>query len=72
MLGRLTPMEPVRAILVNFVVPLVGFKVFLLLRERMLEKTSRTTTRCSGLHYFCNVWRVANGRYHTFVLALVE
>ena len=31
-------MELLRAILVNFVVPLVGLKVFLSLRERMLEK----------------------------------
>src|SRR5258706_14435519 len=31
-------MELVRAILVNFVVPLAGLKVFLSLRERMLER----------------------------------
>ena len=31
-------MELVRAILVNFVVPLAGLKVFLSLRERMLEQ----------------------------------
>jgi hypothetical protein len=31
-------MELIRAILVNFVVPLAGLKVFLSLRERMLER----------------------------------
>jgi len=31
-------MELVRAILVNFVVPLAGLKLFLSLRERMLEE----------------------------------
>ena len=36
--GRLTLMELVRAILVNFVVPIVGLKVFLSVRDQMLEK----------------------------------